>query len=39
MLSLFFGVGIGRILRYRSSNASIVDSVSLPARFFRSNSS
>ena len=33
MLSLFFGVGIGRILRYRSSNTSMVDSVSLPALF------
>lgn len=38
MLSLFFGVGIGRILRYRSSNTSMVDSVSLPA-LFPSNSS
>ena len=25
MLSLFFGVGIGRILRYRSSNTSMVE--------------
>ena len=33
MLSLFFGVGIGRILRYRSSNTSMVHSVSLPALF------
>ena len=33
MLSLFFGGGIGRILRYRSSNTSMVDSVSLPALF------
>lgn len=36
MLSLFFGVGIYRILRYGSSNTSIVDSVFGP-RFFRNN--
>ena len=33
MLSLFFGVGIGRILRYSTTNTSMVDSVSLPALF------
>ena len=33
MLSLFFGVGIGRILRYMSSNTSMVDSVILPALY------
>ncbi len=34
MLSLFFGAGICRILRYRSSNTSMVDSVKVPALFF-----
>lgn len=34
MLSLFFGAGICRILRYRSSNTSMVDSVTVPALFF-----
>ena len=34
MLSLFFGAGICRILRYRSSNTSMVDSVRVPALFF-----
>ena len=33
MLSLFFFFFFGRILRYRSSNTSMVDSVSLPALF------
>lgn len=37
MLSLFFGVGICRILRYGSSNTSMVDSVSVRA-FFGNNS-
>lgn len=33
MLSLFIGVGICRILRYGSSNTSMVNTVNWPALF------